>query len=77
MIASSTWWRERLTRGGDFFWWRFLYGLAILPVIAVIMYWREGELDQVSAGFVVLVIVWEVGVLALARWRRIWPFHER
>jgi hypothetical protein len=62
---------------GDFFWWRLIWGFAILPPLAVFESWRTGNLDEdltpVTIGF---FVAWEIGVIAVARWRRLWPFNK-
>ncbi len=61
------------------YWWRFVYVMFLAPFIAVYFTWRDGnlDLDEMTIGGVMFFIAWEIGVALLARWRRIWPFHQR
>ena len=61
-----------------FFWWRFLYGMFLIPLVAIYSYWSDGNLDEVTKpATVAFLIVWEIAVVLVARAKGIWPFSDR
>ncbi|MDQ3956775.1 MAG: hypothetical protein M3273_00470 [Actinomycetota bacterium] len=65
-------------KGGwaHFFWFRFLWGLFLLPFVLFYVDWREGKSGEYSVPIILFFVGWEIVVIALAKWRGIWPFKK-
>lgn len=66
-----------MSRLGDLFWGRFLLGLAIIPILLVVDTIRRDRIDELTPAAIVFFLLWEAATIALARWRRVWPFADR
>lgn len=59
------------------FWRRLLWGLFVLPILAVVLSLAEGRAEELNPPVIAAMVLWEAVVLMLMKRKRVWPMDRR